>query len=45
MMVMQTQLCRHQGVVPITRDYVIREQARLRTIESGRPVTLRPVGE
>ena len=45
MMVMELQHCKRQGVVPITRDYIMREEARLRVIESGRPVTLRLAGE
>jgi cyclopropane-fatty-acyl-phospholipid synthase len=38
LMVMQIQLARHQGVVPITRDYIANEEARLR----GRERNVRP---
>src|ERR1044071_7587043 len=34
LMVMQYQLTKRQGVVPITRDYIAREEARLRGLES-----------
>ena len=36
-MVFQIQLAKRQDVVPITRDYIIREEARLRDIEGGQP--------
>jgi len=45
MMVMQIQLTKRQGVVPITRDYIMREEARLRAIESGQKPPLRLAGE
>lgn len=45
MMIFQIQLTKRQGVVPITRDYVAREEARLRTHESGSRVPLRLAGE
>ena len=45
MMVMQIQLTRRQGVVPITRDYIVREEARLRTLEGGQRPPLRLAGE
>ena len=35
MMVFQIQITKRQGVVPITRDYVATEEARLRTLERG----------
>ena len=35
MMVMQIQLTKRQGVVPITRDYMGDEEARLRGLEGG----------
>ena len=35
MMVFQIQLTKRQGVVPMTRDYIAREEARLRDVESG----------
>ena len=34
-MVMQIQLTKRQDVVPITRDYIVREEARLRALEGG----------
>jgi len=43
--VMQLPLCKRQDVVPIARDYIMREETRLRTIEGGHPVTLRLAGE
>jgi cyclopropane-fatty-acyl-phospholipid synthase len=43
-MIFQIQMTKRQGVVPITRDYIVREEARLRGIENGRP-TLRLAGE
>jgi cyclopropane-fatty-acyl-phospholipid synthase len=45
MMVMQIQLAKRQGVVPITRDYITREEARLRTVEGGQRPPLRLAGE
>ena len=45
MMVFQMQLTKRQGVVPITRDYIARETARLRVIEGGRHPPLRLAGE
>jgi cyclopropane-fatty-acyl-phospholipid synthase len=45
MMVMQLQLTRRQDVVPLTRDYVAREEARLRGIEGGTRPPLRLAGE
>src|SRR5215470_8396633 len=45
MMVMQLQLTKRQGVVPITRDYITREEARLRGAEGGRRPPLRLAGE
>jgi cyclopropane-fatty-acyl-phospholipid synthase len=45
MMVMQIQLTKRQGVVPITRDYIAREEARLRTLEGGQRPPLRLAGE
>lgn len=44
-MVFQIQLTKRQGIVPITRDYIMREEQRLRMIE-GRPITrLQAAGE
>jgi cyclopropane-fatty-acyl-phospholipid synthase len=45
MMVMQIQIAKRQDVVPITRDYILREEARLRAIESGQRLPLRLAGE
>jgi cyclopropane-fatty-acyl-phospholipid synthase len=45
MMVMQIQLTKRQDVLPITRDYIAREEARLRAIESGSRPPLRLAGE
>jgi len=45
MMVFQIQLTRRQGVVPITRDYITREEARLRGMELRRPPRLQLAGE
>jgi cyclopropane-fatty-acyl-phospholipid synthase len=45
LMVMQLQLTKQQGVVPITRDYIAREETRLRGLESGSRPPLRLAGE
>jgi cyclopropane-fatty-acyl-phospholipid synthase len=45
MMVMQVQLTKRQDVVPITRDYIAREEARLRALERGQQAPLRLAGE
>ena len=45
MMVFQLQLTKRQGIVPITRDYIAREEARLRGIEGGQRPPLRLAGE
>jgi cyclopropane-fatty-acyl-phospholipid synthase len=45
MMVMQIQLTKRQDVVPVTRDYIQREEARLRALEGGRQPPLRLAGE
>jgi cyclopropane-fatty-acyl-phospholipid synthase len=45
MMVMQYQLTKRQGVVPITRDYIAREEARLRALERDQRPPLRLAGE
>ena len=45
MMVMQIQLAKRQNVVPMTRDYITREEARLRALEAGQPPQLRLAGE
>ncbi len=37
MMVFQIQMTKRQGVVPITRDYIARNEARLRGAENAPP--------
>ena len=41
----QIQLTRRQGIVPITRDYIAREEAKLREIEGRRQPRLQLAGE
>jgi cyclopropane-fatty-acyl-phospholipid synthase len=45
MMVMQIQLTKVQGVVPLTRDYIGQEEQRLRALEGGHRPPLRLAGE
>ena len=45
MMVFQLQLTKRQGVVPITREYIAREEVRLRGAEGGERAPLRLAGE
>ncbi|MFL6797861.1 MAG: class I SAM-dependent methyltransferase [Xanthobacteraceae bacterium] len=45
MMVFQLQLTKRQGVVPMTRDYIGREENRLRALERGSRPPLRLAGE
>ena len=45
MMVMQIQITKRQGVVPITRDYIAHEERRLRSAENERRPPLRLAGE
>ena len=45
MMVFQIQLTKRQGVVPITRDYIAREEQRLRATEGRQRQPLRLAGE
>ena len=45
MMVFQLQLTKRQDVVPMTRDYIAREEARLRALERGGRPPLRLAGE
>jgi cyclopropane-fatty-acyl-phospholipid synthase len=45
MMVMQIQLTKRQGVVPMTRDYIVREENRLRAVEGRQLPPLRLAGE
>ena len=45
LMVFQIQLAKRQGLTPMTRDYIAREEQRLRTIESQERQPLRLAGE
>jgi cyclopropane-fatty-acyl-phospholipid synthase len=45
MMVFQIQLTKRQGVVPMTRDYIVHETQRLRALEGGKQPSLRLAGE
>jgi cyclopropane-fatty-acyl-phospholipid synthase len=45
MMVFQIQLTKRQGVLPMTRDYMAREEQRLRTVEGRQRQPLRLAGE
>jgi cyclopropane-fatty-acyl-phospholipid synthase len=45
MMVFQLQLTKRQGVVPMTRDYIAREEKRLRTAEHRQHPPFRLAGE
>jgi|SRR5665213_300913 len=45
MMVFQIQITKRQGVVPMTRDYIVREEQRLRGAERVRHAPLRLAGE
>jgi cyclopropane-fatty-acyl-phospholipid synthase len=45
LMVFQLQLTKREGVVPITRDYIAREEGRLRMLEGGSRPPLRLAGE
>jgi cyclopropane-fatty-acyl-phospholipid synthase len=45
MMVMQIQMTKRQGTVPITRDYIGVEEDRLRAVEGGRRLPVRLAGE
>jgi cyclopropane-fatty-acyl-phospholipid synthase len=45
MIVFQIQMAKHKGVVPATRDYMVREEARLRTREIRKAQPLRLAGE
>jgi len=45
MMNFQIQITKRQGVVPMTRDYIALEEAKLRGIERGRPPRLQIAGE
>jgi cyclopropane-fatty-acyl-phospholipid synthase len=45
MMVFQLQLTQRQGVVPVTRDYIMNAEAQLRAREGSKRPTLRLAGE
>jgi len=45
MVVFQVQMAKRKGVVPQTRDYIAREEARLRAAESASSAPLRLAGE
>ena len=45
MVVFQIQIAKRKGVVPQTRDYIAREEARLRGLEARHAVPLRLAGE
>jgi len=45
MVVFQIQMAKQKGVTPLTRDYITREEARLRTIEAVYKTPLRLAGE
>jgi cyclopropane-fatty-acyl-phospholipid synthase len=40
----QIQLTKRQGVVPMTRDYIVREEAKLRGLERGKRPRLQLAG-
>jgi cyclopropane-fatty-acyl-phospholipid synthase len=44
-MVFQIQLTKRQGIVPMTRDYITREEAKLRDAEHGLRPKLQLAGE
>jgi cyclopropane-fatty-acyl-phospholipid synthase len=45
MVVFQIQMTKHKGVTPPTRDYIAREEARLRASEANQSAPLRLAGE
>jgi cyclopropane-fatty-acyl-phospholipid synthase len=45
LMVFQLQLAKCEGVVPMNRNYIAREEARLRALEGGTRPPLRLAGE
>jgi cyclopropane-fatty-acyl-phospholipid synthase len=45
MVVFQIQMAKQKGLTPATRDYIVREEARLRVIEAGYSTPLRLAGE
>jgi cyclopropane-fatty-acyl-phospholipid synthase len=45
MVVFQIQMAKRKGITPATRDYIAREEKRLRGVEAGQPAPLRLAGE
>jgi cyclopropane-fatty-acyl-phospholipid synthase len=45
MVVFQIQIAKRKGITPATRDYIVREEARLRTVEASLAPPLRLAGE
>jgi cyclopropane-fatty-acyl-phospholipid synthase len=45
MVVFQIQMAKRKGLLPATRDYIVREEARLRGLEAGYTTPLRLAGE
>ena len=45
MVVFQIQMAKRKGLMPATRDYIAREEARLRALEAGYATPLRLAGE
>jgi cyclopropane-fatty-acyl-phospholipid synthase len=45
LVVFQIQMAKRKGLVPATRDYITREEARLRGLEAGYSTPLRLAGE
>jgi cyclopropane-fatty-acyl-phospholipid synthase len=45
MVVFQIQMAKRKGITPATRDYIGREEARLRGLEAGHAPPLRLAGE
>ena len=45
MVVFQIQITKRKAITPATRDYIAREEARLRALETSQPVPLRLAGE
>jgi cyclopropane-fatty-acyl-phospholipid synthase len=45
MVVFQIQMAKQKGIIPATRGYVAREEARLRAVEAGYKPPLRLAGE
>ena len=45
MMVFQMQLTKRQGIVPMTRDYIVEDEAQLPALEARSRMSLRLAGE